>query len=87
MGNKKIISYSEKIKEIRLSLNMNMREFGEKVDISIANISRLEKGYRGKNKMPIIPLIDTLKQICDKAGYCFRTFLEETGYIEPIENP
>jgi len=79
------MTYSEKIKQIRKNLKMNMREFGMKVGLNYSTISLLEKGYRGKNKTPIVPLIDTLRQICDRTGYSFRQFLEETGYIEPIK--
>ncbi len=77
------MTYSEKIKQMRFNLQMNMRDFGEKVGLDFSTISLLEKGYRGKNKKPIIPLIDTLKQICDRCQYPFKTFLEEAGYIDP----
>jgi len=76
------MEYSEKIKEIRKNLNMTMREFGEKVGLNASTIFLLEKGHRGKNNIPIIPQIDTLKQICDRSGYSFKKFLEETGYID-----
>lgn len=78
------MTYSEKIKEIRESQKLSQRELAEKIGINHATISLLEKGYRKKGKVPIIPLIDTLKQICDGLNYPFRKFLEETGYIVPL---
>jgi transcriptional regulator with XRE-family HTH domain len=76
--------YGEVIKKIRLSKNMNMREFSKLVDSSLAHISRLEKEKSSKEKERLLPPIDLLKQICDRSGYSFRKFLEEAGYIEPV---
>jgi transcriptional regulator with XRE-family HTH domain len=74
----------QKIKKMRESKNMSLREFGNLVKLSHANIDRFEKGYDSKGVVKGSIQIDDLKQICDKTGYSFRQFLEEAGYIEPI---
>ena len=70
-----------KIKQIRLSKNMSLREFAQLVDISYTHIARIEKGRHGNIDMKGSIQIDDLKQICDRAGYPFRQFLDEIGYI------
>ena len=71
----------DKIKQIRASKNMSLREFGQLVGISCTHITRLEEGGNGGVPMKGSIQIDDLKQICDRTGYSFRQFLEEIGYI------
>jgi len=71
-----------KIQQIRESQGMSLREFSQLIGISYTHIARIEKGYHGKIPMKGSIQIDDLKQICDRTGYSFKQFLEETGYIE-----
>jgi len=71
----------DKIKQIRASKDMSLREFAQLVDISHTHITRLEKGGHGGIPMKGSIQIDDLKQICDRTEYPLRQFLEEIGYI------
>lgn len=77
------MNISEKIKEIRKSKSMNLRDFGKLVDCDFTYISRLESGIDKRSGKPFHPTMDMLKQICVRSGYDFRKFLEETGYLSP----
>ncbi|MCL2860792.1 MAG: helix-turn-helix domain-containing protein [Firmicutes bacterium] len=79
------MSYGAVIKKIRQEKNMSLRQFGELVGLGHSTIDRMEREYSNKGKEKLQVYIDTLKQICDRSGYCFRKFLEEAGYIEPIK--
>ena len=81
------MKYGELIKKIRLSKNMTLRQFSVLTNCDYGNLGRLEKSFNVSTGKAISPAIDTLKQICDKSGYSFRQFLEEAGYIEPVEIP
>jgi len=78
------MGYGNVLKKIRVSKKMSTRQFGELVGFSYSYVAQLEKeiSYRGKKRLS--PSIDILKQICDKSGYSFRQFLEEAGYIDPL---
>lgn len=66
---------------------MTLRQFSVLTNCDYGNLGRLEKSFNVSTGKAISPAIDTLKQICDKSGYSFRQFLEEAGYIEPVEIP
>jgi transcriptional regulator with XRE-family HTH domain len=83
-GGFSLMNYGEIIKKIRLSKNMTLRQFSQLTNCDYGNLARLEKSFNVSTGMPISPAIDTLKQICDRSGYSFRSFLEEAGYIETI---
>lgn len=75
------MTLGEKIKQIRQSLDMNLREFGALTGVSYGYLGILERGGYSNGK-EVSPALDIVKQICDRADYSFKTFLEETGYIE-----
>lgn len=79
------MGYGIVIKKIRNNMNLSLRAFGKLVGVGFSHLSLLERegSYIGKESTS--PAIDTLKQICDRAEYPFRQFLEEAGYIEPVE--
>ena len=79
------MGYGTVVRKIREEKNMSLRQFGELVGISHVHISRIEKEFSDKGKEKLLIPIDTLKQICDRSGYCFRQFLEEAGYIESVK--
>lgn len=79
----RIMHFREKLIEIRKTKGMSLREFSKLTGISHTNIARYEKGFDSKGKSKEGIYLDTLKQICERSGYNFRLFLEETGYIEP----
>ncbi len=82
----KNFEYGKILKKIRYNLNLNTRDFAKKVGISYSYVAMLEKqtSYQGPK---LYPTIDLLYQICDKTNFPFRQFLEEAGYIEPVEIP
>lgn len=51
----------ERIKEIRTNLNMSQKDFAKEVDISLANLGRIEKGELLPNLKVIIALADKFK--------------------------
>jgi len=71
----------QKVKQIRESKGMSLREFGQLVGFSHTNLARFEKGYHGNLSVKGSIQIDDIKQICDRTGYPFKQFLEEIGYI------
>lgn len=76
------MTYSEKIKEIRKSKKMTLREFGSLVGYDFTYIGLLERGIsKAGSSKRLNPSIGVLKDICDRSGYDFRKFLEETGYL------
>jgi len=77
----------ELIREIRNSLNLSLRKFGDKCGLSHSYISKLEKGVDPKTGTPVSPSIDTIRQICTATNYPLEKFLYETGYITtPYDN-
>jgi transcriptional regulator with XRE-family HTH domain len=81
------MGYGDVIRKIRKDRDLSLRDFEKLVDVDYSHLSRLEKEQSNKGKERLNPSIDILKQICDRTGYPFRQFLEEAGYIEPIEMP
>lgn len=78
------MTYSEKIKEIRKSKKMTLREFGSLVGYDFTYIGLLERGIsKAGSSKRLNPSIGVLKDICDRSGYDFRKFLEETEYLSP----
>jgi len=75
--------YGQIVKKIREEKGMSLREFGKLTGFDHSNLSKIEREYSTKGKEKLKVPIDTLKQICDRAGYPFKQFLEEAGYIEP----
>lgn len=71
------MTIAEKIYEIRGA--MSLREFAKVTDISFSHIRKLEGSTVHEQKAHSLEM---LKQICDRSGYPFKKFLEETGYIE-----
>lgn len=79
------MTIGKKLNEIRISLNKTLREFDVLTGISYGYLGLLERGNSGHaDGKKTTPTIDVLKQICDRSGYDFRTFLEETEYLTPI---
>lgn len=72
------MTIAEKVFAIRSSKEMSLREFAKLTGVTHMTIARLESLTSPTQNI----FIDTLKQICDRAGYPFKVFLEETGYIE-----
>ncbi|MCL2860793.1 MAG: helix-turn-helix domain-containing protein [Firmicutes bacterium] len=79
------MGYGAIVRKIRKEKNMSLRQFAELTGFGHTTIAHIEKEYSNKGKEKLQVYIDTLKQICDRSGYCFRKFLEEAGYIEPIK--
>lgn len=75
------MTYSEKLKEIRVLKKMSLREFGRLIEYDPSYLSKLERGYDSHTGKQPEPTLAFLKRVCDRAGYDFRTFLEETGYL------
>lgn len=78
------MTIGQKVFEIRKSKNMNLRQFGELVQLRFGYINQLEKDRaNAQSTKQISPTLRTLVQICEKTGYDFAIFLAETGYINP----
>lgn len=63
---------NERIKEIRKTLNLSQKEFGEKIGVSDTAISKLEKGERN-------PSEQTIKSICREYNVNYAWLMEGLG--------
>jgi transcriptional regulator with XRE-family HTH domain len=81
------MGYGNAIKNLRKSLGMSLRKFGELVEVGYTHLSLLEREISYSGNTTTHPSIDLLKQICDKTHYPFRQFLEDAGYIDPVPAP
>lgn len=59
-----MMSSSQTIKKIRLSLCLDQKEFAEKLELSTSTICGYERGYR----TPRLPIIRKLLEIAKKNG-------------------
>lgn len=75
------MTIAEKIHQLRKAKGMSLREFAELTGVTHTTINRLENLAKPTTNI----FIDTLKTICKGVDYPFKTFLEETGYIEKEE--
>ncbi len=64
--------FYERIKELRLSLNLNQVQFGKKINVSKQSVSNWESGY-------IQPSIDVLVRIC-------KTFSVTSDYLLGLDS-
>ncbi|WP_422446618.1 helix-turn-helix domain-containing protein [Thermoanaerobacterium sp. DL9XJH110] len=68
----------ERIKQIRISKNMQSNELANKVGISNVYLSYIEHGVK-------TPTIDTLRKICDALGITLAEFFRDTDNTFPME--
>lgn len=68
----------KRIKQIRISKNMQSCELASKVGISNVYLSYIENGIK-------TPTIETLKKICDAMGITLAEFFRDEDNTLPIE--
>lgn len=70
------ILIGNRVKEVRLSAGLNQTDFGEKIGVAAASVSKIEKGINN-------PSGQTVELICSKFNIC-REWLEfGTGEMHP----